>query len=273
MMYKVCQIIVSTNRLEYLTQTLEAQVLLDTTGCDVHKIFVDDYPNERNDDTLRLLARNAGYHEIYLHDQNRGIGATWQELWTMIRDRDYDYVWHQEDDVVLLRPVMLLDLIAFFEHAQHVSQLVLKRQPWYAHETPSQAEPTDEVFRAFRGEKTAAQYYFSPIASLYPIERTRLDYAGWFRTHYPHEPIFHTANINEGLIGKVLLEGFGLTSMHVKHTDGTHLIQHIGVYTQGRKLLPGEPGYEAWAALDPDKRYLSGSGIEYTNENTNPPTK
>ena len=40
---KVCKIIWSTNRLEYLIPTLKSQRdLLDFTGCQVEGIFIDD---------------------------------------------------------------------------------------------------------------------------------------------------------------------------------------------------------------------------------------
>lgn len=250
MAYKVCQVIFSTNRLEYLTRTLVAQRHLDFTGCEVHKIFFDDFPKGRDNTFITSLVKLYGYNEIYLHGTNLGIGATWTEFWNLIKSRDYDYVWHQEDDVEVLEKVSIVDLIELLKYDPILTQVVLKRQPWYSHETESVALPNDRTFKNFRYEVEGNKaYYFSSIASLYSIDKTRIDYKAWYRKHYPDEPIFQRANINEALIGKVLLEQWrdgqpSLVSGHVKNSSGKNLIDHIGEYTMGKKLLPGEPGYQ-----------------------------
>lgn len=93
MTQRICQVIFSTNRLEFLMPTLEAQErLLDLTGCQVHRVFIDDYPRARSDNLIRELARSYGYDEIILHQENLGLSATWSEFWQLIRGRDYDYV-------------------------------------------------------------------------------------------------------------------------------------------------------------------------------------
>jgi hypothetical protein len=260
---KLCQVIFSTNRQEYLVRTLNAQRLLDTSGCQVDKIFFDDFPKDRDGCVITTLATDAGYEEIYLHDQNRSIGATWEECWAILRERDYDYVWHQEDDVEILEPVSVAALVDVLLAVPQASQAVLKRQPWYAHERPSEALADDLLLGDFRGEFSPAQVYFTPIASLYSMDRVRFDYRAWYKAHYPQDEIWQTTNVNEAMIGKALLEGLGLRSLHLKNRAGGHLIQHIGEYTHGRKLLPGEPGYLAFAHMDPEKRYRSGTAQVY----------
>jgi hypothetical protein len=260
---RLCQIVFSTNRPEYLARTLKAQARLDTSCCAVDRILFDDFPKGRDDAAIRRLASDYGYREVYLHDRNMSIGATWRECWDVIRDRAYDYVWHQEDDVELLEPVSVVELIHALRLVPRASQVVLKRQPWYAHETPSEALDSDILCGRLRGEFTKAQVYFTPIASLYPMSRVRFDYYGWYRQHYPDEPIFHRANMNEALIGKALLEESGLVSLHLKNWRGGQLISHIGDYTIGRKLLPHEPGFNTFAHVDPEVRYSSRTGRVY----------
>ena len=68
-------------------------------GCTVDKIFIDDYPNGRNNSLITALVNTFGYKELYLHETNLGLSVTWTEFWKLIKDRGYDYVWHQEDDV------------------------------------------------------------------------------------------------------------------------------------------------------------------------------
>ena len=256
-MIKLAQVIFSTNRPEYLVRTLASQRLLDTNGCEVHKILFDDFPKDRDGCVITTLATDAGYEEIYLHDRNMSIGATWEECWSILRERDYDYVWHQEDDVEILERVSIAALVDVLLAEPTASQVVLKRQPWYAHERSSEALDTDIVFDGLRGEFSPAQVYFTPIASLYSMDRVRFDYRAWYAEHYPQDEVWQHTNVNEAMIGKALLEGFGLRSMHVKNKNGGNLIQHIGEYTHGRKLLPHEPGYWAFAGMDPETNYWS----------------
>jgi hypothetical protein len=122
---------------------------------------------------------------------------------------------------------------------------------------------TDEIFPSFRGEFNDGKVFFTPIASLYPIDRVQFNYHGFYVEHYAHEPIFQNANINEALIGKALLESYGMLSMHLKSREGRNLIEHIGKYTIGQKLLPHEPGFDAWKHLDPTIKYVSGTCNPY----------
>ena len=263
---KICCCIFSTNRIPYLTRTLESQKLLDFLGCDVSRILIDDYPKNRDDMALIELASTHGYNEMRLHGENLSIGATWCEFFNLIKDRDYDFVWHQEDDCVILESINIRMLIDFLQGTPNASQIVLKRQPWYSHETPSESLDDDLIHGPFRGEFNAAKYYFTPICSLYRMEHVRFDYWKWYQDHYPHEPIWQNTNPNEAFLGKVLIEGFGLQSLHVKNREGKNLIAHIGEFTTGRRLLPHEPGYETFAKYDPEQRYYSATGKPYPQE-------
>jgi hypothetical protein len=264
---KICQVVFSTNRIPYLTRTLESQSkFLDFTGHSVTKMFFDDFPKGRDDTEITALAKSHGYDEIYLHTENKSIGATWRECWDLIRDRDYDYVFHSEDDVTILEPVIVADLIDFLESVPKASQCVLKRQNWYPHEKPSEPLPDDLIHGQFRGEFSVPRsYFFTPICSLYSMKHVRFDYVNWYREKYPNEPIFQGANPNEAIIGKSLLEGFGLQSLHVKNAAGGNLIEHIGEYTIGKRLLSHEPGYATFAHLDPDTKYDSKSGKPFNS--------
>lgn len=260
MTYKICQVIFSTNRLDYLTRTLQAQSNLDFTGCTVDRIFIDDFPTGRNDLLVSNLAHAFGYTEIYLHEKNQGLSVTWSEFWNLIRSRDYDYVWHQEDDVEVLEPVKIVDLIALLQNDQQLSQAVLSRQAWYHHETDPVAKTTDVLFDSYRYEKNSA--IFSPMASLYSMDRVRFDYSAWYLKNYPANN-FHQINFNEGMVGKALLEDTGLVSAHVKNSKGHNIIRHIGDYFVGQRVLPNEPNYEQFARFDPEKRYNSKNGAEF----------
>lgn len=260
MTYRVCQVIFSTNRLDYLIPTLEAQRNLDFEGCTVDKIFFDDYPRDRDDKALQELVQSYGYTEVYLHQRNEGLSSTWVEFWNLIRDRDYDYVWQQEDDVEILEPIKVLDLIDLLTKDTMLGQVVLKRQAWYPDEPETQALDSDWFFKQYRYERESL--IFSPMASLYAIDKVRFDYSKWYYDRNPADNL-HNINWNEGMLGKALWQHFGLVSGHLKTAQGQNLINHIGEYFVGKRALPGEPNYDRFKAFDPDKKYYSRTGNFY----------
>ena len=259
-MYKICQVIFSTNRIEYLCRTLEAQHNLNFEGCEVHKILIDDYPKGRNNLLISTLVRNFGYNEIILHESNLGLSATWSKFWNLIRDRDYDYIWHQEDDIEVIQPVKIADLINILQTDDQLCQITLQRQPWYSNEEPSKILATDSLYGDLRYEKNSA--IFSPMATLYDMKWVRYDYSLWLKNTYPDRNWWQI-NLNEGIIGKVLYEGQGLVSGKLKDSQGGPLVHHIGDYFVGKRVLPNEPHYEMFAGFDPEVRYNSRDGSVY----------
>jgi hypothetical protein len=261
MSYKICQVIFSANRVEYLTRTLESQKYLDFSGCTVDKIFIDDLPLNRNDRLITELVRSHGYQELYLHPENRGLSVTWTEFWNLIRDRDYDYIWHQEDDVEILESVKIIGLIDLLKNNPVMAQIVLKRQAWYSTELPTQALDNDIIFDIGRVELDN-QLVFSPMASLYSIDCVRFNYSSWFRENYPDTNL-HAINFNEGMVGVALYGSKQLVPARLKNSKGQNIINHIGEYFSGQRVLPNEPGYQAFAGYNPDKKYNSRDGSEY----------
>ncbi len=249
-MFTVCQVIFSTNRLEYLIPTLRAQSNLNFYGLDVHKIFIDDYPKTRNNNLIRSLVRSFGYDELILHEQNIGLSQTWEDFWALIRDRGYDYVFHQEDDVVILEPVLISDLIEILQKDPTISQVQLARQSWYYHEKDPNASTDDLIYKNYRFRKEST--IFSPMASLYPANLIKIPY----RSFYDH-------NINEGSIGKILFDEYGKLSANVRNFYGKHIIEHIGEWSIGKRVIPGDPGYERWSHIDPDIKHNSRDGTYY----------
>lgn len=250
MNYKICHIVFSTNRLEYLIPNLRSQSNLNFYNCDVHRIFIDDYPSTRNNTMITSLLKFYRYNEIILHDQNQGLTSTWSEFWKLIKDRDYDYIFHQEDDIEFLEPVLITDLIEILEKDPTISQVTLSRQAWYSNEQDPKKSDSDIIYKNFRYQKNSI--LFSPMASLYPIKIAKLDW----------EKIYNY-NINEGLIGKTLWNDYKLMSANIKNFYGRKLINHIGEWFTGKRLLPGEPGYETYGHYDPNKKYYSKDGQLY----------
>jgi hypothetical protein len=250
MTYKICQVIFSTNRLDYLIPTLESQKNLNFYGCDVHKIFIDDYPRTRNNKLISELVKLFGYEELYLHQHNQGLSSTWSEFWKMIRERDYDYIFHQEDDVEILEPVLMTDLIEILERDPSISQVQLARQAWYFDEKDPEPQETDIIYKNFRYMKNSV--LFSPMASLCPAKVAKVPYEKYI-----------DFNLNEGIIGKILYDEHQMVSANVKNYYGKNIIRHIGDYFVGKRVLPGEPGYENFGKYDPNVKYNSKDGSLY----------
>ena len=253
---KICQVIFSTNRLEYLTKTLQGQKNLDFSDHQVDKIFFDDYPKDRNDSLVKQLVNLYGYEEIYLHKENIGLSATWTEFFNLIKSRHYDYIWHQEDDVVIKQPIKIDDLIELLNTDLSLSQVVLKRQPWYPGEVEEFITTDDNFFKNYRYNKV--YQCFAIIASLYP---------GWvvheeFINHYGF-------NLNEGMIMQYLMWRYPNTASGIlKNEDGTPIIEHIGDYFHGKRICPDEPRWDVfnYDRFNPEKKYCSRTGYLYDDK-------
>lgn len=263
---KIAQVVFSTNRPEYLVYTLASQSYLRwPAGTEIHRYLFDDFPHERDDELINMLAEWHSYIPI-LHTQNESLGATWAECWRLLKDGGYDYIWSQEDDVMIVEPIPMQCLISALKWHDGISQMRLARQAWYPGEPEPCAKPDDDLaFYGLRIEKNESCVYFSPMASLYRGETARIDFAQWYRFRYNNEPSLAAANPNEGLIGKALLEGWRQTSRIVKNKDGGPLVHHLGDYTQGRILLPHEPTAGRWLYRIPERRYCSKTGKPYEN--------
>ena len=50
-------------------------------------------------------------------------------------------------------------------------------------------------------------------------------------------------------------------SATLKGLNGEPLIEHIGEESTGRRILEGEPNWEKFAHMDPNKTYTSRDGV------------
>ena len=250
---KICHVVFSTNRIEFLKKTFEAQKKFDYSGLEVHKLFIDDYPLGRNDDFITKFAKSNGYDEIILHNENWGITKTWQQLFDIVKDRDYDYILHQEDDVEIMYPLKVMDMIEILQQDLTLSQVQLKRNNWYPHETEEIGPKKDDViFKNYRYEK--ATPYFWMLTSLYP---------SWICK----EPILKETGFNpsEGIIADYLRDKYKIGSAVLKSEKGGILVNHIGDYFHGKRVDENEPSYEKFNYMDPKKNYCSRTGILLEN--------
>ena len=130
---KICKVIFSVNRLEYLIPTLETTCkYVDWGDHEVDGIFIDDMPTDRNDDLIKVIAENHGYNKIILNSENLGLSHTWKASYELLKNKGYDFIWHQEDDIVINQPVRIDDMIEYLYQKESCYQVHLSRQTdWY----------------------------------------------------------------------------------------------------------------------------------------------
>jgi hypothetical protein len=245
--FKVCHVVFSTNRVEYLTRTLQSLTLLDYGHCVVDHIFIDDYPLNRDTGALTKLATSFGFNEIIMHETNYGITKTWHSFFELIANRDYDYIFQHEDDVELLYPLCIYEIVALLKADPTLSQIVLKRNNWYTDEQPPTRQPTDKLFGRFRYETN--NIYFWSLFSFYPA---------WIAK----EPIKETmhANESESVIACYLRDKFQLQTGILKTLEGNNMVCHIGDYFQGTRCVENEPGWERFRNYAVGYKYCSKTG-------------
>jgi len=242
-------VVFSTNRVEFLKKTFRANKKFDYSGLNVHHLFIDDYPMGRDDNFIKEFVEYYGYDEIILHKENLGITKTWQQLFDLVKDRDYDYILHHEDDVELMCPLKVMDMIELLQQDNTLSQIQLKRNNWYGHETEEiGAKEDDVIFKNYRYEK--ATPYFWMLMSLYPA---------WIAK----EPILEETGYNpsESVIANYLLNKYNIGAGLLKTSEGGMMVNHIGEYFHGQRVAEGEPGWDGFKFIDPNIKYCSRTGV------------
>jgi hypothetical protein len=252
-MKTLCQVVFSTNRIPYITRTLESQKqYLDTSGVSIHKIFIDDYPLNRDNEFVTKLAKHYEFDEIILHEENMGITSTWDQFFQLIRERNYDYVLHHEDDVELFEPIKLIDMVDFLEENKNFYQIQLKRNNWYQYEVDDfKLKDTDIAYRNYYYEKQTS--FFNMLFAVYPAWVAKENYKA------------ETGSCpSENVIANLLVNKYNLTGAYLKSSTGGYLVKHIGETTRGKRMNEGEPGWELFGGnvFDPSKLYNSRYGNE-----------
>lgn len=243
---KILHVIFSCNRLRYLFPTLNSLDNLDYGNHQVDRLIIDDYPRTRNDAIFDLIGKHYNF-KLILNKENKGLSVNWSDFFDYLKETDYDYILHQEDDVVLMERIRIDDIIDCLESDEKIASVVLQRQPWYFHEKPSTIESDDTQFR---------QYYYSKTNKVFPIlfslyRKNVINYP--FREYWGF-------NINEGMIMVYLDYFHQMYSVNLKNQQGGNIINHIGEESTGKRILQGEPNWEQFAHMDPDKVYTSREG-------------
>jgi hypothetical protein len=253
-MVKVLHVMFSTNRMNYLPRTLQAQQqYLDFSELEVHKLFIDDYPLGRNNQAISSLVRDYGFSEVLLHWKNMGITSTWNELFQIVKTRDYDYILHQEDDVEPTETIKVSDLIYLLETNPDLSQIQLKRNYWFKADGPESewygVKNNDIAYKNYYLEK--GNPWFWMLMSIYPKWIAEIDYVN-----------LAGACPSEGVLSNYMQNVYNKKSGILKNHEGKNLVHHFGEVTKGKRVNPGEPGWEGFQYYDPNKEYYSRTGHE-----------
>lgn len=245
---KILHVIFSTNRIKYLTKTLESHKNLDYGDHQVTKLIIDDYPATRNDAIFELLCKTHNMLH-WLHTENLGLSVTWSQFFDWLKDTDYDYVLHQEDDVVLIEPIKIDDLIQILESDSKMASVVMQRQEWYHYEEPPKLEETDISWND-------GQYYYSKNTKTFPI------IFSFYRKNIVEYPFrdYWKFNMNEGMVMVYLDYFHQMYSAQLKTAEGGNIINHIGEESIGKRVLEGEPNHELFAHIHPDIPHNSRTG-------------
>lgn len=125
-MPKIATVIIGDGRLSYLRESVESFKTQVSPVSDYH-IMVNDSGDPSYASQLDELY--PGWHLIH-HPERRGLGAAVRSAWSAMLETDADFIFHCEEDFIYPIATDLLPLTQILEYRPHLSQLVLKRQPW-----------------------------------------------------------------------------------------------------------------------------------------------
>ena len=79
---KICILIFTTSRYEYLIATLESfRELVNFSGFTTYSILIDDYPLRRNVSLLNSICLQYNIDKIILNESNLGYSSSWKKAW------------------------------------------------------------------------------------------------------------------------------------------------------------------------------------------------
>lgn len=229
--FKVLRVVISTQRLSFLDKTLKSvNKLVNYSDLDMHHVIIDDWPKGRDDKAFTEYCLSNGFDEVILNKENIGV----QKMLDKIMDlgKDYDYVFMHEDDVVLLKPLVIRHMITLLESDSHLSQIQMKRNSWYSSEPTVEAKDSDWTFGNFRYEKFNATPHFWGMMSVWPAWVCRENIKE--KTGY---------KLGENIIGWYLKNTYQKETGLLKTSEGHPMVEHIGEYTRGKRMEKGEPGW------------------------------
>ena len=247
----ICILIFTTSRYEYLLPTLESfHQQVDFSNHRIYKILIDDYPLRRNVDILKKLKKKYSINKLILNEKNLGYSLSWKHAWENV-PTDTDYIWHQEDDFTFNQKIPVNNLIHVLDNNEiPLFQVFLKRDIVFENNDFIRDLEQNKVgipVTIHNQEVILQRWYFNSNPGIYPYWISKKKYG---------------TNPQEFIISELSQEyPQGYSAMWGGRHDA-NLIEHIGEYTQGKKVLPGEPGWEYLKEYLPDKKYYSNAYLK-----------
>lgn len=248
---KVTILFFSTNRLEFLIPSLDSFFKHVNFGeNEIYSVLIDDYPKDRDDEMFRKIQKKYNIDKLILHEENQGYSKTWKEGWDNIPENT-DFIFHQEDDFTYHTEIEISSLTQILKRQPKLYQIVLKRQIWY--EPPN----GDLIYKLEKGQLETFEESFEIDGKNHYITGNR--------NIFNANPCLYPYFITQIKYGNTIQEHMILTHLLKKHPDmygcfygkrlDPPLTTHIGHFTQGKRMLPGENGYETYKVYNPDKKY------------------
>ena len=251
---RVLVVVFSTNRYDYLEQTLEGlRRHVDFGGCGAVKtMLIDDYPAARDAARAQALEDRFGVDIVVRHSTNKGLGLSWRETWDAIRARPElgDWIFHLEDDAVFRRPVAVREVIeSFASSPDPLTQVFFKRTVCYAPETDFisriEAGTLGKDVTGTGGIGVTQNAYFVAMASVYPRELV----TRYVSDKDPHE---HTVRDYFG--------AWGMTSGMWGARDAPPAVEHVGTVSRGLKVSEYDAEAARFARLPVGRDYHFATG-------------
>lgn len=94
-------------------------------------IVANNRPKYLNKVLMSLQKYHQSIEPIIQDDTNHaGMAANIQAGWTRVLEREWDYLFHTEEDMVLLASLPFDDAIEALKSHPHVANMIFQRQPW-----------------------------------------------------------------------------------------------------------------------------------------------
>ena len=198
--------------LERTLESLEAHLVGEISN----RLIIDDSMDPRYRDWLYDTYHDNGPYRVYSFDRKRGFAGAIQSGWDHCYAIGNDYIWHQEDDFVLLDDIVLPEMVAVLDATPRLAQLALLRQAW----APAEIEAGGVIQLHPHSYRQTAHYtlhrnFFTTNPSLYRISLINL---GW-----PQQELSER-RFTEMCLEQGLHFGFWQTGL-----DDAPKVNHIGV--------------------------------------------
>lgn len=123
----IALIVMTDGRREYLTQTL-AGIDANLVGPITTRVIYDDSGDADHRD---WLLKTFPLYDVWWHHERLGFAGAYRSMWSSLRGYGREpFIFSIEDDIVITRPVNLLELATVLAGRPHLAQMALRRQPW-----------------------------------------------------------------------------------------------------------------------------------------------